>query len=56
MNFIKMNKVIASKMMNNFRSGRGDEYPNSWRLSSIYQQAYKPVESRKRPFLQSIYR
>jgi Domain of unknown function (DUF4812) len=37
-------------------TGRGSEYPNSWRLSSIYQQAYKPVESRKRPFLQSIYR
>jgi hypothetical protein len=37
-------------------TGRGQEYPNHWRLSSIYQQAYKPVESRKRPFLQSIYR
>ncbi|KAG5681722.1 hypothetical protein PVAND_011132 [Polypedilum vanderplanki] len=37
-------------------TGKGSEYPNHWRLSSIYQQAYKPVESRKRPFLQSIYR
>lgn len=37
-------------------SGRGQEYPNHWRLTSIYQHAYKPVESRKRPFLQSIYR
>lgn len=32
------------------------EYPNHWRLASIYQHAYKPVETRKRPFLQSIYR
>jgi hypothetical protein len=37
-------------------SGRSSEYPNHWRLASIYQHAYKPVESRKRPFLQSIYR
>lgn len=37
-------------------SGTGQEYPNHWRLASIYQHAYKPVESRKRPFLQSIYR
>lgn len=32
------------------------EYPNHWRLASIYQHAYKPVETRKRPLLQSIYR
>lgn len=37
-------------------TGTGQEYPNHWRLASIYQHAYKPVESRKRPFLQSIYR
>lgn len=39
-------------------TGRGDEFPNHLRLSSIYQQAYKPkpIESRKRPFLQSINR
>lgn len=32
------------------------EYPNHWRLASIYQHAYKPVENRKRHLLQSIYR
>lgn len=37
-------------------TGRGDEFPNHLRLASIYQQAYKPVESRKRRFLQSIHR
>lgn len=39
-------------------TGKGDEFPNHLRLSSIYQQAYKPkpIISRKRPFLQSIYR
>lgn len=38
--------------------GRGDEFPNHLRLTSIYQQAYKakPIESRKRPFLQAINR
>lgn len=37
-------------------TGRGDEFPNHLRLSSIYQQAYKPMESRKRRFLRSIHR
>jgi hypothetical protein len=39
-------------------TGRGDEFPNHLRLTSIYQQAYrpKPIESRKRPFLQAINR
>lgn len=37
-------------------TGRGDEYPNNLRLSSIYQQAYKPTSQRKRPFIQSIFR
>lgn len=37
-------------------TGRGDEFPNHLRLTSIYQQAYKKKESRKRPFLQSIHR
>ena len=39
-------------------TGRGDEFPNHLRLGTIYQQAYKakPIESRKRPFLQAINR
>jgi hypothetical protein len=37
-------------------TGRDDEFPNHLRLTSIYQQAYKPTSQRKRPFIQSIYR
>lgn len=39
-------------------TGRGDEFPNHLRLASIYQQSYKPkpIECRKRRFLQSNYR
>lgn len=37
-------------------TGRGDEFPNHLRLSSVYQKAYKPVESRTRRFVQSLRR
>lgn len=37
-------------------TGRGDEFPNHLRLASIYQKAYKPVESRTRRFVQSVHR
>ena len=36
-------------------TGAQSEYPNHWRLASIYQHAYKPVENRKRSLLQSVY-
>jgi hypothetical protein len=35
--------------------GNVDYYPESWRLASIYQHAFKPVENRRRPLLQSVY-
>lgn len=37
-------------------TGRGDEFPNHLRLASIYQKAYKPVESRTRRFIQAVRR
>ncbi|XP_050520005.1 uncharacterized protein LOC126893646 isoform X2 [Daktulosphaira vitifoliae] len=33
----------------------GRDYPEHWRLTSVYRQAFKPLESRKQPFLQTIY-
>lgn len=35
------------------RTGQG--YPEHWRLASVYQHAYKPVEARKKPLLASVY-
>ncbi|XP_046384086.1 formin-like protein 20 isoform X2 [Ischnura elegans] len=31
------------------------EYPEHWRLASVYQHAYKPIHSRKRPLLSTVY-
>jgi hypothetical protein len=33
----------------------GQGYPEHWRLSSVYQHAYKPVEARRKPLLASVY-
>lgn len=33
----------------------GMEYPEHWRLASVYQHSYKPVETRKKPLIQSVY-
>lgn len=33
----------------------GQDYPEHWRLASVYQHSYKPVELRRKPLLQSIY-
>lgn len=30
-------------------------YPDHWRLASIYQHAYKPIENRKRSLLQTVF-
>lgn len=30
-------------------------YPEHWRLASIYQHSYKPVENRKKPLLASVF-
>lgn len=36
-------------------AGQGG-YPDYWRLSSVYQQAYKPIQQRKRPLLETVYK
>lgn len=36
-------------------SGQGG-YPEHWRLASVYQHAYKPLEQRRRPLLQTVYK
>lgn len=33
----------------------GQGYPEHWRLASVYQHAYKPVEARRKPLLASVY-
>lgn len=39
-----------------FKGGAGQGgYPEHWRLASVYQHAYKPVENRKRPLLQTVF-
>lgn len=39
-----------------WRGGAGQGgYPEHYRLASVYQHAYKPVEQRKRPLLQTVY-
>lgn len=32
------------------------DYPEHWRLATIYQHSYKPIHSRKRPLLASIFK
>ncbi|XP_068159249.1 uncharacterized protein [Drosophila tropicalis] len=36
-------------------SGQGG-YPEHWRLASVYQHAYKPIDQRRRPLLQTVYK
>lgn len=39
-----------------WRGGAGQGgYPEHWRLASVYQHAYKPVEQRKRPLLATVF-
>ncbi|XP_054263818.1 uncharacterized protein LOC128987127 isoform X1 [Macrosteles quadrilineatus] len=33
----------------------GQDYPEHWRLASVYQHSFKPVELRRKPLLQSVY-
>ncbi|KAH8287540.1 hypothetical protein KR054_009963 [Drosophila jambulina] len=36
-------------------AGQGG-YPEHWRLASVYQHAYKPLDQRRRPLLQTVYK
>lgn len=39
-----------------WRGGAGQGgYPEHWRLASVYQHAYKPIEQRKRPLLATVF-
>lgn len=38
------------------RKGKREEYPDHWRLASVYQHSYKPLPNRKKPLLASIYK
>ncbi|XP_073997705.1 uncharacterized protein isoform X2 [Rhodnius prolixus] len=33
----------------------GMDYPEHWRLASVYQHSYKPIELRKKPLLQGVF-
>ncbi|XP_072158731.1 uncharacterized protein [Bemisia tabaci] len=33
----------------------GQDYPEHWRLASVYQHSYKPIQTRRKPFLRSVY-
>lgn len=37
------------------QKGKRDDYPEHWRLASVYQHSYKPVHIRKRPLLATVY-
>lgn len=38
-----------------WRDANATGYPEHWRLASVYQHAYKPLEQRRRPLIDSIY-
>lgn len=39
-----------------WRGGAGQGgYPEHWRLASVYQHAYKPIEQRRKPLLATVY-
>lgn len=40
-----------------YAGGAGEGgYPEHWRLASVYQHAYKPLECRRKPLLQTVYK
>ncbi|GJQ74979.1 hypothetical protein Trydic_g9604 [Trypoxylus dichotomus] len=41
---------------NNKSSGKRHEYPDHWRLASIYQHSYKPLHLRKRPMIECVFK
>nr|XP_022914509.1 uncharacterized protein LOC111424996 isoform X1 [Onthophagus taurus] len=38
-----------------FQTGKRHEYPDHWRLASVYQHSYKPVHARKRSLLATVF-
>ncbi|XP_075155765.1 uncharacterized protein LOC142229112 [Haematobia irritans] len=40
-----------------YAGGAGEGgYPEHWRLASVYQHAYKPMQSRRKPLIQTVYK
>lgn len=37
------------------QKGKRDDYPEHWRLASVYQHSYKPVHTRKRTLLATVF-
>ncbi|XP_023014706.2 uncharacterized protein [Leptinotarsa decemlineata] len=33
-----------------------EDYPEHWRLATVYQHSYKPIQYRKRPMLQTVFK
>ncbi|XP_039757041.1 uncharacterized protein LOC120631494 [Pararge aegeria] len=38
-----------------WRDANATGYPEHWRLASVYQHAYKPLEQRRKPLIESVY-
>lgn len=56
--YVKKNYTISTLIppFACWRGGAGQGgYPEHWRLASVYQHAYKPIEQRRRPLLATVY-
>lgn len=38
------------------QKARREEYPEHWRLATVYQHSYKPIHTRKRSLLQTVFK
>lgn len=38
------------------QKARRQEYPEHWRLATVYQHSYKPIHARKRPLLHTVFK
>ncbi|CAG9826598.1 unnamed protein product [Diabrotica balteata] len=39
-----------------FQKKKREDYPEHWRLATVYQHSYKPIYARKRPFMQTVFK
>lgn len=55
--FAKKNYAIRTLMppFSIWPQTTGYDYPDHWRLVSVYQHAYKPMEARKSPFMKTVF-
>lgn len=52
---IKNYSIASLGVPFSLQKGKRDDYPEHWRLASVYQHSYKPVHTRKRPLLATVY-